>query len=85
MNCGVGRRRGSDPAFAMALAQAGNYSSNSIPSLGTSICLRGGPKSEKQKMEEKVHSLTRFDISLHFKKLPQNQHINTMGVPIVVQ
>ena len=40
---------------AVAVAQAGSYSSNSPPSLGTSICHRCSPKEEKKK---KVTSLS---------------------------
>jgi len=37
----------------MAVAQAGSYSSDSTPSLGISICHRGGPeKIEKRKKEK---------------------------------
>ena len=41
---------------AVALAQAGSYSSDSAPSLGTSICCRSGPRNDK-KTEKKNTSL----------------------------
>ena len=37
---------------AVALAQAGSYSSDSTPSLGTSICRRCSPKSKKTKAQK---------------------------------
>ena len=37
---------------AVAGAQAGSRSSNSTPSLGTSICHRGSPKKQKKKKKE---------------------------------
>ena len=37
MSCGVGRRCGSESHVAVAVAQAGSWSSDSTPSLGTSI------------------------------------------------
>ena len=37
---------------AVAVAQAGGYSSYSTPSLGTSICHRCSPKKQKKKEEE---------------------------------
>ena len=39
-------------SVAMAMAQAGSCSSNSTPSLGTSICCRRGPKKGEKKEEE---------------------------------
>ena len=37
----------------MAVVQAGGYSSNSSPSLGTSICRGGSPKKPKKKKKKK--------------------------------
>ena len=37
---------------AVAVAVAGSCSSDSTPSLGTSMCLRGGPKKKKKKKEK---------------------------------
>ena len=34
-------------AVAVAVAQAGSYSSDRTPSLGSSVCLRCGPKKKK--------------------------------------
>ena len=39
--------------IAVAVVQAGSYSSNWTPSLGTSICLRCGPKKTKEKKRER--------------------------------
>ena len=39
--------------IAVAVAQAGGYSSNSTPSLGTSICHRSGPRKGKKDQEKK--------------------------------
>ena len=39
--------------MAVAVAKASSCSSDSNPSLGTSICHRGGPKSKKEK--KKLH------------------------------
>ena len=36
------------PHVAVAVAQAGSYSSDSTPSLGTSICCGCGPKEKKK-------------------------------------
>ena len=47
MSCGVGCRCGSDPASLWL--QASSYSSDSPPSLGTSIGHRGGPKKKAKK------------------------------------
>ena len=41
---------GSD--VAMAVVQAGSRSSNWTPGLGTSLCLRGGPKKKKKRERE---------------------------------
>ena len=40
--CGVGRRHGSDPVLLC-------HSSDTIPSLGTSVCCGCGPKKKKEK------------------------------------
>ena len=49
--CGLQMWLGSD--VAVALAQAGSYSSDWNPSLGTSMCHRRGPKKQKQKKPTK--------------------------------
>ena len=38
---------------AVALAWAGGYSSDSTPSLGTSICHRSGPRNSKKTKKKK--------------------------------
>ena len=38
--------------IAVAVVEAGSYSSDSIPSLGTSICLRCSPQKEKKKKKK---------------------------------
>ena len=40
---------------AVAVAQAGSYSSDSTPSLGTSICHMCGPKKQKQKNKGRMY------------------------------
>ena len=46
------------PGVAVAVVQASSYSTNSTPSLGTSICLGFGPKKTKKKKKSYVsHSI----------------------------
>ena len=40
-----------ESSVAVAVAKASGYSSDSIPSLGTSICCKCGPKKKKEKKE----------------------------------
>ena len=47
MSCGLGCRCGLD--LVLAVVKAGSYSSDSTPSLGTSICGRCRPKKKKKK------------------------------------
>ena len=57
-SCGRGRKWGSDPCVAVAVVQAGSCSSDSPPSLGTSICRGCGPKNKtKQNKTNKIKSL----------------------------
>ena len=42
--------------IAAAVAQAGSYSSNSTPSLGTSMCYRCSPKKKKTKQNKNEHN-----------------------------
>ena len=53
---------------AVAVGQDRIYSSNSTPSLGTSICYGCGPKKAKKTKKEKVHHLVIFifTFSLNF-------------------
>jgi len=44
VSCGVGCRSGSDPALLWLWHRPGGYSSDSTPSLRTSICRGSGPK-----------------------------------------
>ena len=53
VRCRLQTRLGSDVAVAVAVVEAGSYSSNSTPSLGTSICRRCGPKKQKKKKKIK--------------------------------
>lgn len=46
-------RLGSGVAVAVAMGQAGSYSSNFTPGLGTSICQRCGPRNGKKKTKNK--------------------------------
>ena len=55
MWCGSQTRLGS--RVAVALAEAGGYSSDSIPSLGTSICRRSGPRKKAKTPTHKKKSL----------------------------
>ena len=48
MSCGVGRRCGSDPELLWLWLQAGGYSSDLTPSLGTSTCGGIGPRNGKK-------------------------------------
>ena len=43
--------------IAVAVMEAGSYSSDSTPSLGTSICCRCGPKKAKKKKKKKKKNL----------------------------
>ena len=47
--CSSQMRLGSGVAVAVAMGQAGSYSSNFTPGLGTSICQRCGPKKQEEK------------------------------------
>ena len=49
MSCGGGHRRGSDLMLLWAVVQAGNYSSNSTPSLEPSYATGEALKSKKKK------------------------------------
>ena len=53
MSHGVGRRCGSDLKFALAVVQAGGYSSNSTSGLGTSVCHGCGPKETKRQKKKR--------------------------------
>ena len=48
MSCGVGHPEPRSH-IAVAVAWAAGYSSDSTPSLGTSICRRCGPKDQKKR------------------------------------
>ena len=52
----LSRRRGLlGSGVAVAVAEAGSYRSDSSPSLGTSICLRCGPKKNKKINKNKIN------------------------------
>ena len=57
MSYGVGCRLGLDPALPWLWRRAGGHSSDSAPGLGTSICLRCGPKKTKKKKKTSVRQL----------------------------
>ena len=59
--------------IAVAMAVAGNYSSHSTPSLGTSICCGNGPKKTKQ--NKKQNKQTK-------KQQPQNNKTKQTNNPI---
>ena len=50
--CGTGCRYGSDPTLLWLWLWAGSYSSDSTPSLGTSICHRYDTKKQKKKKKK---------------------------------
>ena len=70
VTCGVGRRCKLRSHVAVAVAQAGNCSSNSTPSLGTSICHRCGPKKAKNK-QTKTLLIVKFQAQLNVQSLVQ--------------
>ena len=51
--CRLQRWLRSQVTVAVAAAQAGSYSSNSTPSLGTSVCCGCSPKKTKDKRQKK--------------------------------
>ena len=51
------------PTGVSVVAQAGGYSSNSTPSLGSSICHGGGPKKQKKKKKKKKDTPTTCNAS----------------------
>ena len=53
MSCGVGRRCGLDPELPWLWCRPSSYSSDSPPSLGTSMCRGCGPKKTKDKTKKK--------------------------------
>ena len=53
MSCGVGHRRSSNPALLWLWAQAGSYSSDQTPSLGTYICRGSSPRKGKKKKKKR--------------------------------
>ena len=56
MNCGVGRRHGSDPTWLwLWWRPAGGYIFDLTPSPGTSVCHGCGPKKDKKIKEEAGH------------------------------
>ena len=55
---------GSGSRIAVALAQAGSYSSDSTPSLGTSICCGCSPKKKRQRTKNSVLNECVFALAL---------------------
>ena len=53
--CRLQTQLGSHVAVAVAVVEAGSCSSNSVPTLGTSICHRRGPKRAKIKREPETN------------------------------
>ena len=53
MSCGIGRRHGSDPTLLWLWHRLGGYSSDSTPSLGTSVCCQSGPRNGKKDKKKK--------------------------------
>ena len=66
---------------AVAVAQAGSYSSVSTPSLGTSICLRCSPKKKKRKLQ--VRKLS--DKGKHTVNVGNYSYTNKISKPAMVR
>ena len=97
LSCRSQNRLGS--CVAMAVVKAGVCSSNSTPSLGTSICHRCGPKKEKkkktkkkQKAKQKVTAVIvwwlksislRWHLNRHLKSKEQEMCISGKRIPAV--
>ena len=62
MSCGVGRRHSSDPSVAVAMVSAGSHSSDSTPSLGTSV----GVALKRQKIKLKNKKKCFYDVESLF-------------------
>ena len=60
MSCGVGRRHSSAPVLLWLWCRLAADSSNSTPSLGTSICRGGGPKETKKKKKIQEHTQEKY-------------------------
>ena len=60
MSCGVGRTQGSDLALLWLWRRPTNYSSDLMPSLGTSICCECSPKKTKH-----IYIYTHTHIYIH--------------------
>ena len=78
LSCNVGRRHGSDSAFLVAVLSAGSHSSNSSPSMGTSIYCRCNPKKDKKRKEKRKgkKSLLISNLILCTRKLNDNSTPN---------
>jgi len=73
VGCGGGCKRG------LNLALAGSCSSDSTPSLGTSICSRFGPIKEKKEKRKKANLIFSSDSSMSRQTKRENQPINLEG------
>ena len=73
MSCGAGHRRGSDPAVAVAVMQAGSCSSNSTPSLGTPVCCTWGLKKASRKEEKESKKERKEEGKKEGKEMPVSQ------------
>ena len=76
-------------SIAVALAQAGGYSSDSSPSLGTSICHgsspRNGKKTKKQKTNKKLHLTVGMPHSVFTSDSKFGEISNFLILKLVVQ
>ena len=72
----------------MAVAVASSSSSDSTPSLGTSICYIFGPKKKKKKKKENVNEipylLIRTNVSYHSLKNMYNIAFKSFSAPSIL-
>ena len=86
MICGVGHRCGSDPVLLWLWCRPAATALIRLPSLGTFICCRCGPKKIKKKNRKYMYGLTVTCYSMHFLLFIQKIFIvcSSMCVPLVL-
>ena len=86
MSCGVGRRCSLDPALLWLWPRFGGYSSDWIPSLGTSTCRGSGPrngkKTEKKKKKERKKKQGQLSEDINCRKVIQFTFLPIILLPI---